>query len=214
MQGCERCALVAPVVALHVARCLWFCCWPAQPLRQSSKSCCRAVNKACFKQASMHVFACCCWLQDVPAPCGNSTAADIVVKGDISPHNARPVSKLVWSQDGDDLVLSAAVHAANSAGSMSLIIPGNKITSISSGAHTIRLVATNHLNVSGQGELTFTKRDSGATPVVSVLGGPTQTFRVAQGISVSSQLLAASVCSQKTVSMQQLHGPSQCRPAE
>lgn len=139
-------------------------------------------------------------LQDVPAPCDGSRAADVTFRGGVAMFNCdRSLKMGAWSQDGDGTALTASINAANTAGSTTLIIPGNRIAQISSGTHTIILKATNYLNVNEQAAVTFTKRASGATPVVSVLG-PTQTFRIAQGIAISSQLVAASVCASKTVS--------------
>jgi hypothetical protein len=140
-------------------------------------------------------------LQDVPAPCDGFRAADVTFRGGVTMFNSdRSLKMVAWSQDGDGTALNASINAANSAGSTTLVIPGNRIAQISSGTHTIILKATNYLNVTEQAAVTFTKRASGATPVVSVLGGPTQTFRIAQGVAISSQLVAASVCASKTVS--------------
>jgi hypothetical protein len=145
-------------------------------------------------------------MQNVPAPCDESTATDVTFDGRASRDSSgRPFKKLVWSQDSADVILSAAIDTANSAangaGSPQLVIPGASIAQISSGVHTIKLVATNYLDVSGEDTVTFTKQQSGATPVVSVLGGSTQKFKVAKGISITSQLVAASVCSSQMVRM-------------
>lgn len=139
-------------------------------------------------------------MQDVPAPCDVSMAADVVFDGLSRDGSGRPLKKLVWSQYAADVVLSAAIDAANSQGSTRVVIPGSQISQISSGPHTITLTATNYLDKSVSGSITFTKQASGFAPVVSVLGGRSQDFKVAQGISISSTLVAASVCAQKTVS--------------
>jgi hypothetical protein len=127
-------------------------------------------------------------------------AADVVFDGLSRDGSGRPLKKLVWSQDAADVVLSAAIDAANSQNSTRVVIPGSQISQISSGPHTITLTATNYLDKSVSGSITFTKQASGVVPVVSVLGGRSQDFKVAQGISISSTLVAASVCARKTVS--------------
>jgi hypothetical protein len=139
-------------------------------------------------------------LQDVPAPCDDSTAADVVFDGLGRDGSGRPLKKLVWSQDAADVVLSAAIDTANSQGSTRIVIPGSKISQVSTGPHTITLTATSYLDKVNTGSITFNKQASGFAPVVSVLGGQSQNFQVAQGISISTTLLAASVCAQKTVS--------------
>lgn len=139
-------------------------------------------------------------MQDVPVPCDDSTAADVVFDGLSRDGSGRRLKKLFWSQTANDVVLSAAIDTANSQGSTRIVIPGSKIKQLSDGSNTIKLSATNYLDKSTIGELRFTKQAIGYAPVVSVLGGLTQDFQVAQGISISTTLLAASVCAQKTVS--------------
>jgi len=120
--------------------------------------------------------------------------------------SGRPLDKLVWQQiTTTDIVLSAAVDKANKEnsdkGAPRLTIPGALLGQINKGSYTIRLTATNYLGVSGFQEVTFTKAARGSAPVVSVLGGPAQSFQIAKGISVSSALLAASVCPGSVVSV-------------
>lgn len=120
--------------------------------------------------------------------------------------SGRPLDKLVWQQiTTTDIVLSAAVDKANKEnsdkGAPRLTIPGALLGQIKGGSYTIRLTATNYLGVSGFQDVTFTKVASGFAPVVSVLGGPAQSFQIAKGVSISSALLATSVCPGSVVSV-------------
>lgn len=118
--------------------------------------------------------------------------------------SGRPLKQLVWEQVGtSDITLSIAIDAANAAnggaGSPRLVIPGAKLASMAEGAYTLRLTAVNFLDVSSSASASFDKRPMGATPVVSVVGGTQQTFSIAQGISLTTQLLPSSVCSSSKV---------------
>jgi hypothetical protein len=113
----------------------------------------------------------------------------------------RPLAKFEWAQVGStNARLAAAITNANAgSGSMRLVIPGSALTSIPNGDYTLRLNVTNFLGTSAAAEATFAKQASGTAPVVSVLGGLTQAFTVADGIKVSTALLASSVCANKKV---------------
>jgi hypothetical protein len=55
------------------------------------------------------------------------------------------------------------------------------------------------LGLSDTTTLGWSKVSAGTAPLVSVVGDATQTFLVSDGIKVSSQLVASSVCSGKQV---------------
>lgn len=146
------------------------------------------------------------------------SSTDIVFDGGASRDGSgRPLTKLVWQQvASSDVVLSAAIDKANNEnsgnGGPRLIIPGTVLSKMdSSSSYTISLAATNFLGQTASQSITFTKRASGETPVVAVLGGSPQSFQIAQGISLSAQLQAASVCPNKQVSL--THGSACARIA-
>lgn len=120
--------------------------------------------------------------------------------GDTRDGSGRALKKLVWEQvGGNDVALGAAITQANSQnnekGSPRLVIPGASFDELAADPYTVRLTATNFLDVStSSASFTFTKTASAAAPLVAVLGGAAQTFSIAKGISVSTQLLASSVC--------------------
>lgn len=137
----------------------------------------------------------------------NATAADVIFDGSFSADGmGRPLTKYVWDQPStSDVVLSAAISAANAANSPRLVIPGASLVKLPVNLpYTLRLTVTNFLSITASGQTTFTKLPSGALPVVTVLGGLQQSFTLAGGIKVSAQLLPSSVCSNKQVG-QTLH---------
>jgi hypothetical protein len=112
----------------------------------------------------------------------------------------------VWTQAGSDFILQAAIDQANNQnsgnGSPRLVIPGAQVGNANFAATdpTVTLTATNYLGVSGSTDFTFTKVASGLTPIVSVVGGISQSFTIAQGLRVATQLVATSVCADSKVS--------------
>jgi predicted phage tail protein len=109
--------------------------------------------------------------------------------------------KYVWEKKGGtiDAVLNAAVDDANRLNSPRLVIPGSKVANIATGQHDFNLTATNYLGVSTLQSVTFTKLAGPTKPAVTVVGGLTQEFFTAQGISITTQLVASSVCPGKQV---------------
>lgn len=124
-------------------------------------------------------------------------AADVVFDGSATRDpSGRPLQKFVWTKTStaNDVVLSAAIDRANTLNSPRLVIPGSGLRNLATGEVT--LTATNYLGVAATSDpVGFTKQASGLTPVVAVIGGPAQSFYSSQGISISTQLVASSVCS-------------------
>lgn len=126
--------------------------------------------------------------------------------------SGRALTKLVWEQvGGNDVALGAAIAQANSQnsekGSPRLVIPGVSFDKLAADDYTVKLTATNYLGASTtSADFAFTKTASAAAPLVAVLGGAAQTFSIAKGISVSTQLLASSVCPGSEVGRSKLAG--------
>lgn len=80
-----------------------------------------------------------------------------------------------------------------------LTIPASDIDTMKNGVYTIHVTVTNWLGATQTASATFEKLVSGQAPVVSVAGGTQQTFKIADGLQLTSQLLATSVCSGKKV---------------
>lgn len=83
-----------------------------------------------------------------------------------------------------------------------LVIPAVGLPNMAAGTYTIEVKVTSFLGASDTASLTFEKVGPGEAPVVSVMGENTQEFKIADGVKVSAQLLATSVCSGKKVSLQ------------
>lgn len=136
--------------------------------------------------------------------------ADVVIDGSLTRDGSgRPLTKLVWTQAGSDFILQAAIDQANNQnsgnGSPRLVIPGAQVgdanfAPTTSDPPTVTLTATNYLGVSKSMDFTFTKAASGLTPIVSVVGGVSQSFTIAQGLRAATQLVATSVCADSKVS--------------
>lgn len=139
-------------------------------------------------------------------------AADVVIDGgDTRDGSGRALKKLVWEQaGGNDVALGAAIAQANSQnnekGSPRLVIPGASFDELAAGPYTVKLTATNSLDVSSSASFIFTKTASAAAPLVAVLGGTAHTFSIAKGICVSTQLQASSVCPGSEVGQPKLAG--------
>jgi hypothetical protein len=71
---------------------------------------------------------------------------------------------------------------------------------MAAGAYTVEARVTSFLGASDTASLTFEKVGPGEAPVVSVIGENTQEFKIADGVKVSAQLVATSVCAGKRVS--------------
>lgn len=124
--------------------------------------------------------------------------------GDFGP--GRAITKYAWKQVGSagDVVINAAVDAANSAnggtGAPQLTIPGTMLSKIPAGAYTISLTVTNRMGASNSNTFSFSKVAAGVAPVVTIAGGlSSYSFKWSEGISLTTQLLASSVCSNSKV---------------
>jgi hypothetical protein len=69
------------------------------------------------------------------------------------------------------------------------------------GPYTLQLTVTNFLGVTHATTADFIKLPAGRAPVISVAGGNQQTFKLSQGVQLTAQLLATSVCTGKKVSV-------------
>jgi hypothetical protein len=70
---------------------------------------------------------------------------------------------------------------------------------MSNGDYFVRAETTNYLGASAAAVWTFTKAASGTAPVIVPLATGTVSYKVAEGVRVGVQLVAASVCSGKQV---------------
>jgi hypothetical protein len=114
--------------------------------------------------------------------------------------SGRPLTKFAWVQLGSaDAVLAAVVSAANTGNKARLVIPGAALGQVANGNYSLRVTVTNFLGLTRSGSVTFQKLGSGALPVVTVLRGLVQPFSVAEGLKVSTQIVASSVCASKNV---------------
>eukprot|EP00882_Tetradesmus_deserticola_P021985 GHRQ01023850.1.p1 GENE.GHRQ01023850.1~~GHRQ01023850.1.p1 ORF type:complete len:145 (+),score=39.80 GHRQ01023850.1:409-843(+) len=82
-----------------------------------------------------------------------------------------------------------------------LVIPAASLPNMAAGTYTIEVRVTSFMGAADTTTLVFEKVGPGEAPVVSVIGGNTQEFKIAEGAKVSAQLLATSVCSGKKVSV-------------
>lgn len=80
-----------------------------------------------------------------------------------------------------------------------LVIPAAGLPSMAAGTYAVEARVTSFLGASDTASLAFEKVGPGEAPVVSVIGENPQEFRIADGVKVSAQLLATSVCSGKRV---------------
>jgi hypothetical protein len=80
-----------------------------------------------------------------------------------------------------------------------ITIPAAQLASTANGAYFVRAEITNYLGATAAAVWTFTKAASGTAPVIVPLATGTVTYKVAEGVRVGVQLVAASVCSGKQV---------------
>jgi hypothetical protein len=71
--------------------------------------------------------------------------------------------------------------------------------------YTLRVTVTNFLGATGSATLVFEKVGPGEAPVISVAGGTLQTFKIAEGVKLTAQLVATSVCAGKKVGFLLMH---------
>jgi hypothetical protein len=114
-----------------------------------------------------------------------------------------------WSQSGINPLLQDLIDKANTAKASRLVITAASILMLPNADYTLQVSATNFLGAVSSRNITFSKKGAGEAPTVSIVGGQQQDFKLADGIRVSSQLLAKSVCAGKQVrckdSSQALH---------
>lgn len=67
------------------------------------------------------------------------------------------------------------------------------------GTFRLQVSVTNFLGAVGKASVDFEKVPAGQAPVISVAGGPQQSFKIAEGVKLTAQLLATSVCAGKKV---------------
>lgn len=70
-------------------------------------------------------------------------------------------------------------------------------------AYMLQVTVSNYLGISSTSSVTFSKVAAGQAPVVMVAGGTRQTFKISEGLKLTTQLLATSVCSGKKVCREQ-----------
>ena len=85
-----------------------------------------------------------------------------------------------------------------------LVVPAadldNMADSPDGSPYKLQVAVINFLGVVAKAEAQFAKVPAGQAPVISVAGGPQQTFKIAEGVKLTAQLLATSVCAGKKVS--------------
>jgi len=113
---------------------------------------------------------------------------------------------LEWGQDlaaGTNPVLAATINAVNSRAAVKdkrlLSIPASSVALLQDGVYTLTIKVSNFLGQSATAQHRFTKVGPGTAPVVSIVGGPLQSFKIADGINLASALEPTSVCAGKTV---------------
>jgi hypothetical protein len=108
--------------------------------------------------------------------------------------------------DRELMCLTACVVALP--GFCRITIPAAQLASMSNGAYFVRADITNYLGGTAHAVWTFTKAASGTAPVIVPLATGTVTYKVAEGVRVGVQLVAASVCSGKQVRSRIVSGMS------
>lgn len=100
-------------------------------------------------------------------------------------------------------VLDSVISSLNAQSTVAarLVLTGNMTSQLDNADYTITVTVTTFLGQSSTARLTFTKKPSGAAPMVSIVGGSQQSFKIAQGINVGSVLDPTSVCAGKAVSV-------------
>lgn len=118
--------------------------------------------------------------------------------------SGRPLASIVWGQDGSNPVLSAVINKANdaagtAAGSYLLSLPQSSIIQLADGVYTLTVTVSSFLGQSATAKLSFSKVGPGVAPVVSIVGGTSQSFKIADGIKLAAVLDPKSVCGSKKV---------------
>jgi hypothetical protein len=147
-------------------------------------------------------------MQVVAEACDTSSAAATVFDASFcSDPSGRELTTLEWGQDlaaGNNPVLATIVNQVNKGGSVKarslLSLPAATVAQLSDGSYALIVKVTNFLGQSAAAKLSFSKVGPGAAPVISVVGGSTQSFKIADGVNLASALEPTSVCAGKTVS--------------
>ena len=112
-----------------------------------------------------------------------------------------------WGQDlsaGSNPVLAAVINDANKGTTVKsrslLSLPAASVALLSDGTYALTVRVTNFLGQTAAAKLSFSKVGPGTVPVISIVGGPTQSFKIADGVNLASALEPTSVCAGKTVS--------------
>jgi hypothetical protein len=138
-------------------------------------------------------------LQAVSEACDLSSALDVAFDASYSKDLSGRGLTFTWSQSGINPLLQDLIGKANAAKASRLVITAASILTLPNADYTLQVTATNFLGAAHSSSITFTKKVAGEAPTVSIVGGQQQDFKIADGIRVSSQLLAKSVCAGKQV---------------
>jgi hypothetical protein len=147
-------------------------------------------------------------VQLVAAACDASTAAPTEFDASISfDPSGRDLVSLEWGQDlaaGSNPVLASVINEVNSQPTVKarsiLSLPASSVDQLADGTCTLTVTVTNFLGRSATVPLVFTKVGPGTAPVISIVGGTAQSFRIADGVNLASFLEPTSVCAGRTVS--------------
>lgn len=147
-------------------------------------------------------------MQVVAEACDIASAADVVFDSSFSGDpSGRELVTLEWGQDlaaGSNPVLAATINEVNSRAALKakrlLSIPAGSVALLQDGVYTLTIKVSNFLGQSATAQHRFTKVGPGTAPVISIVGGPLQSFKIADGINLASALEPTSVCAGKTVS--------------
>lgn len=148
-------------------------------------------------------------LQVVAEACDTTSAAATVFDASFCfDPSGRELKSLEWGQDlaaGNNPVLAAVVNEVNKGASLKarslLSLPAASVAQLADGTYTLTVSVTNFLGQSATAKLAFKKVGPGTAPVISIIGGPTQSFKIADGVNLASALEPTSVCVGKTVSL-------------
>lgn len=145
------------------------------------------------------------YCQVVSEPCDASSALDVSFDASYSKDpSGRQLVSYTWSQSGSmNPTLQGLIDEANNAnakhGATKLAISASGIQLLPNGDYTLVVAVMTFLGQTGVASVPFTKKGPGEAPSVSIVGGQQQDFKLSEGIRVSSQLLAKSVCAGKEV---------------
>lgn len=131
--------------------------------------------------------------------CDPSSALDVAFDASYSRDVTGRGLSFTWSQSGINPLLQDLLDKANAAKASRLVITAASILLLPNGDYTLQVAASNFLGAASSRNITFSKKGAGEAPTVSIVGGQQQDFKLADGIRVSSQLLAKSVCAGKQV---------------